>query len=182
MAPKRKFDVLDPEILDVLADNGDASTSATAAPAPPAKKARASGASEASSSKRKKAKEVVQPKNWTEIILEGEGESDGVPVYDDCNEIRRKIRLLRKTSDWKVTHWLKDIGNVNSNSYNRFMKATGPTGGASNGVYYAAYVYFEKVRIAEGKKKTAKRLRNEDEYPSGIPLEDRRRVWVFGPA
>jgi hypothetical protein len=44
------------------------------------------------------------------------------------------------------------------------------------------YVYFEKVRILEGKKKTPKRQRNEEEYRSGLPLEDRRRVWVFGPA
>ena len=41
------------------------------------------------------------------------------------------------------------------------------------------YVYFEKVRIAEGKKKTAKRLRNEAEHMNGMPLEDRRRMWVF---
>ena len=41
------------------------------------------------------------------------------------------------------------------------------------------YVYFEKVRIAEGKKKTPKRLRNEAEHPFGMPREDRRHVWVF---
>ncbi|GBE78331.1 hypothetical protein SCP_0112160 [Sparassis crispa] len=103
-------------------------------------------------------------------------------IYDDCNEIRRKIRLLQKTPGWKVTQWLRDIGNVNSNSYGRFMKASGPHGGAGNSTYYAAYIYFEKVRILEGKKKTAKRLRNEGEYAGGLPQEDRSRVWVFGPA
>lgn len=41
------------------------------------------------------------------------------------------------------------------------------------------YVYFEKRRIAEGKKKTAKRLRNEQEQRGGLPLEDRKHVWVF---
>jgi len=40
-------------------------------------------------------------------------------------------------------------------------------------------VYFEKVRIAEGKKKTAKRIRNEQEWPAGLPREDRKHVWVY---
>ena len=43
------------------------------------------------------------------------------------------------------------------------------------------YVYFEKVRIAEGKKKTPKRIRMEDEHPNGLPLVDRKHVWVNGP-
>ena len=42
-----------------------------------------------------------------------------------------------------------------------------------------SYVYFEKVRIAEGKKKTPKRLRNEEEHRIGMPLEERRGMWVM---
>ncbi|KAH7931147.1 hypothetical protein BV22DRAFT_1027907 [Leucogyrophana mollusca] len=84
-----------------------------------------------------------------------------------------------KTPGWKVTQWLRDIGGINSNSYGRFMKDSGATCGATNGTYYAAYVYFEKVRIAEGKKKTAKRQRNENEHPGGLTMEDRRKVWVL---
>ncbi|OSX67677.1 hypothetical protein POSPLADRAFT_1051806 [Postia placenta MAD-698-R-SB12] len=146
------------------------------------KKPRVSDAPEASGSKDKKAKQAAEPKDWHDIVLEGEGEDGGVSVYDDCNDIRRKIRLLQKQPNWKVTAWLKEIGNINSNSFQRFMKATGPTGGASNGTYYAAYVYFEKVRIAEGKKKTAKRERSEAEHREGLPLQDRRGVWVYtGP-
>jgi hypothetical protein len=62
------------------------------------------------------------------------------------------------------------------------VKASGPTGGAENGTYVAAYEYFEKVRIAEGKKKTAKRERTEDQHSSGLSLRDQRRgVWVIGP-
>lgn len=42
------------------------------------------------------------------------------------------------------------------------------------------YEYFEKVRIAEGKKKTAKRIKAEEERSSGLPLRDNRRgVWVI---
>ncbi len=58
---------------------------------------------------------------------------------DDCNEIRRKIRLLQKEPDFKaclalgslrveldvsqVTPWLKQIGGINSNSFQRFSKS-----------------------------------------------------------
>ncbi|KAF8912807.1 hypothetical protein CPB84DRAFT_1671066 [Gymnopilus junonius] len=118
------------------------------------------------------------PQSWRDITLPGEDDG-GVPVFDDCAEVRRKIRLLQKTPEWKVTHWLKEIGGINSNSFNRFMKEKGKTDGAANGTYYAAYVYFEKVRILEGKKKTSTRMRNESEHPSGFPLENRRHVWVF---
>ncbi|CCM00914.1 uncharacterized protein FIBRA_02960 [Fibroporia radiculosa] len=165
MQPKRKSDVL------------EADAPASAVPLKEnavAKKARVSDAPEGSSSKGQKAKEPAQTKNWREIVLEGEDE-DGVPVYDDCNEIRRRIRLLQKQPDFK------DIGGINNNSFQRFMKASGPTGGAGNGTYYAAYVYFEKVRIAEGKKTTAKRQRNEMENPGGFPLQDRKAMWVIGP-
>ena len=36
------------------------------------------------------------------------------------------------------------------------------------------------MRILEGKKKTAGRLRNEETHPNGFPLENRRtHMWVF---
>ncbi|KZT74741.1 hypothetical protein DAEQUDRAFT_734325 [Daedalea quercina L-15889] len=212
--PKRKSDVAGNDAFDA---SNASDVAASEDEQPKAKKARTSGLSdtaEASSltapakakSKGTKAKELAPSKNWWEIKLEGEDEDGGVPVYDDCNDIRRKIRALQKTPGFKirflrlyglspkklrhlqVTHWLEQIGKINNNSYNRFnhrypaVKASGPTGGAENGTYYAAYVYFEKVRIAEGKKKSAKRIRAEQESPAGLPLQDRRRMWVYGPA
>ncbi|KDQ20143.1 hypothetical protein BOTBODRAFT_27553 [Botryobasidium botryosum FD-172 SS1] len=173
MPPKRKSDARDEvEDEDVVAVP-EAESSKPA----PAKKARTTKTAGASSSKSKE-KEKAEPKHWSEIVLEGE-EDGHVPVYDDCNDIRRKIRELQKTPGFKVTHWLKEIGGINNNSMGRFMKDSGPNAGATNGTYVAAYKYFEKVRIAEGKKKTPKRLRNEDEHPNGFPLENRRRMWVL---
>jgi len=163
MPPKRKSDAV------------EADTPAVEKRSKVQKKSKTSDASEASASQ-----ETEKPKTWNEVVLENEDEEGGVPVYDDCNEIRRKIRLLQKQPDFKITTWLRDIGKVNNNSYQRFMKASGPTGGAGNGTYYAAYVYFEKVRILEGKKKTAKRQRNEVEHPDGFPLVERRHLWVQG--
>jgi len=41
------------------------------------------------------------------------------------------------------------------------------------------YVYFEKVRILEGKKKTATRINNENTHPDGFSLENRRYGYYF---
>ncbi|KAI1797764.1 hypothetical protein LXA43DRAFT_264974 [Ganoderma leucocontextum] len=200
MPPKRKSDAFEP--LDLTADQPDASGSNGNASAPAGratKKARISDAGEGSSSGAKKGKkaDAEPPKKWFEVVLDGEDEGD-VPIYDDCNDIRRKIRALQKEPGFKVTQWLESIGKINNNSYQRFstctcpltstlmltssthiVKATGPTGGAGNGTYYAAYIYFEKRRIAEGKKKTPKRLRAEGEQVGGLPREDRSHAWVF---
>ncbi|EJF66589.1 hypothetical protein BD309DRAFT_946883 [Dichomitus squalens] len=185
MSTKRKSDVLEPVDLTVDTSNasgGKENAFEASVAAPAVKKARTSDAGEGSSSGTKKGKkaDAQPPKNWYEVVLDGEDEGE-VPIYDDCNDIRRKIRALQKEPGFKITKWLESIGNINNNSYQRFMKATGPTGGAGNGTYYAAYVYFEKRRIAEGKKKTAKRIRTEEEHPMGLPREDRKNVWVFMP-
>ncbi|KAI0651736.1 hypothetical protein C8Q79DRAFT_1004999 [Trametes meyenii] len=173
MPPKRKSDVLAAPAPDLEDDEPAAVASESSV-----KRARKSDAGEGSSTGAKKGKAAEAPKNWRDVVLEGEEEGD-LPIYDDCNDIRRKIRILQREPNFKITHWLKEIGNINNNSYQRFMKATGATGGASNGTYYAAYVYFEKVRIAEGKKKSAKRLRNEEGHSGGLPREDRKHAWVL---
>ncbi|KIK06850.1 hypothetical protein K443DRAFT_88457, partial [Laccaria amethystina LaAM-08-1] len=143
------------------------------------KKARVSDASESSSSSTSSLDKITKPMTWKDVVLPEEDEGT-VPVYDDCAEVRRKIRLLQKTPGWKVvTQWLKEIGGINSNSFGRFMKEKGRTDGASNGTYLAAYIYFEKVRILEGKKKSATRQNNEMSQPNGYPLENRRKQWVF---
>jgi hypothetical protein len=43
------------------------------------------------------------------------------------------------------------------------MKKTGPMGGAENGVYSGAYVFFEKKRIWEKKPKSGARKKVEEE-------------------
>jgi len=174
MAPKRKSDTLEPLVSSDSEENTLDTLERTS------KKPRASDATDVSSSSASSSKNVVSSalRSWRDVKLEGE-DGDGIPVYDDCGEVRRKIRLLQKTPGWKVTEWLREIGGVNSNSYGRFMREKGKTDGASNGTYYGAYVYFEKVRIFEGKKKTATRRNNEMSHPNGFPLENRRHVWVF---
>ncbi|KAI9057093.1 hypothetical protein FKP32DRAFT_1598581 [Trametes sanguinea] len=187
MPPKRKSEALKPDIdltvesEDVASHAGSKDDGTAVVAERSAKKARSSDAGEGASPGAKRGKKAEKPwQSWRDVVLEGEKER-AVPIYDDCNEVRRKIRRLLRQPGFKITHWLKEIGDINYNSYQRFMRATGPTGGAENGTYYAAYVYFEKVRIFEGKKKTAKRIRNEKEHPGGLLREDMniwRWVWV----
>ncbi|KAH9937566.1 uncharacterized protein B0H18DRAFT_1113383 [Fomitopsis serialis] len=94
---------------------------------------------------------------------------------DDCDVIRRKIRKLQRTQGFRITYWLRNIGGIKYNSWSRFMKAAGPNAGVENGIYYAAYIYFEKVRIVEGKKKTARREENELAYPQGFAIKNHRQ-------
>lgn len=178
MPTKRKSDALE-QVAPVGNAGLTENASQPVADVPVVKKPRPMSGSGGPSGSTKKGKEKTSLySSWKDVTLEGEDEGE-VPLYDDCNDVRRKIRVLMKTPGWKVTQWLKDIGGINSNSYGRFMKDSGATCGATNGTYVAAYIYFEKVRIFEGKKKSAKRLRMEEEYPNGITLEDRRKVWVI---
>ncbi|KAF7339643.1 hypothetical protein MSAN_02179100 [Mycena sanguinolenta] len=166
MAPKRKSDVstLELEAETSFKENLD---SGELQVAPAKKKARVDDADAASSSSTGKAKPKAVVR-WQDVELEKNADGSGVPVYDLPGDVRRKIRALMSTPGFKVTHWLEEIGRVNSNSYNRFMKAKDKYDGASNGTYYCAYVYFEKVRIAAGKPKSAGRKKNEKEYPKGF--------------
>lgn len=47
-------------------------------------------------------------------------------------------------------------------------------------IFIYSYKYFEKRRILEGKKKTANRLKNEDAYLGGVPIQRTGQVWVAG--
>ncbi|KAF8973887.1 hypothetical protein BDZ97DRAFT_1900644 [Flammula alnicola] len=173
MASKRKSDAIESEAF--VSESGEPFTRVLIPLDPPAKKARVSPTSDASSStlKDKKPQDDSKPQSWRDVKLPSEGEVRRPFNYqnpDDCGDVRRKIRLLQQTPGWKVTHWLQEIGNINSNSYNRFMREKGKFDGAANGTYYCAYVYFEKVRVLEGKKKTAKRKSYEKELPNGFLL------------
>ncbi|KAE9039472.1 hypothetical protein PR003_g2182 [Phytophthora rubi] len=104
-----------------------------------------------------------------EVELPDVDEEGCVPVYDDCDEIRRKIdEFLREGLVTKAA-FLRAMGNVNSNSMRRFMSLRRGAG-AANEVYRKAYAFFEKKRIVDGEEKTVKRLANEDlQGPEGFP-------------
>lgn len=116
----------------------------------------------------------------SDIVLPGE-EDDAVPVYDSCDEIRRKINLQLEKPGVTQAQFCRDIlaqlksprrpTNIQGSQLARFRGMSGALSGCMSSVFYGAYVFFEKVRIKEGKPKTKHRLEMEKAWPQGLDRE-----------
>ncbi|KAK0744309.1 hypothetical protein B0T21DRAFT_398881 [Apiosordaria backusii] len=129
-------------------------------PLPVGKKQKTSAATTAPKPKATAA--PVTNRDISDIHLDGE-ETDSVPIYNSYDKIRRKINLYLK----------KRRGD-------QFRGGKGFSHGAKSLLYYGAYVFFEKIRIKEGKPKTKHRQDNEADYPGGIDrtYDTFGRIWV----
>ncbi|EXJ69090.1 uncharacterized protein A1O5_08025 [Cladophialophora psammophila CBS 110553] len=116
------------------------------------------------------------------IHLDGE-EIDSVPVYDTCDDIRTKInRFLREMPGASNAGFTRTINAALAQStgmkataaqLGRFLKKHGPTDGAESPVFYASYVFFEKLRIKRKKPKSKKREEMESVWGrKGMDLHD----------
>lgn len=152
---------------------------------PPAKRAKTSTAA-ATQQTPKKGKGDDEKWDTSGIHLDKE-EQDAVPVFDTCDDIRKKInahmRNVGVTQASLLRHlaeqYILEPRGLRSPQFNTFLKQKGPLDGNSSGIYYAGYVYFEKLRIKQGKAKTEKREEMEKKWgPGGV---DRRpsggRFW-----
>ena len=109
------------------------------------------------------------------VTLPGE-ESDSVPVYDTCDEIRRKVGLHFTSTGISQAAFLRQLEGqyhaaprkIQSVQLQRFRGLQGPDAGNSSPLYYAAYVFFEKLRVAQNKPKTKMREKMEHIYPNGV--------------
>ncbi|BCR94880.1 uncharacterized protein AKAW2_11927S [Aspergillus luchuensis] len=120
------------------------------------------------------------------------GDEDGsVQVFETCDVVRRKIRAHLRTTGVTQAGFMREAAKaaypagtkrLNANSFGEFLKKKGPTAGSSGAVFYASYVYFEKLRIKNGKPKDAFRLEMEKLWPNGFELENAAngRMWC-GP-
>jgi len=107
---------------------------------------------------------------------------DDLAIYDDCDEVRSKLLIFLAESGMNQSALLSLL-NINSNSWGKFMKYKGPAAGAENGSYVRGYRFLEKVRIATGKPKSAKRIKNE--AGPGYQLEHHtpnEKKWVITEA
>ncbi|GKU09410.1 unnamed protein product [Fusarium langsethiae] len=107
-------------------------------------------------------------------------EEDDVPIYDDCDEIRRKINAHLRTFNVTQAQFCRDLyaqfkapkcKGIQSKQLSDFRSAKGSNCGAKSSVYYAAYVYFEKLRIAQRKPMSQHRALIMDLNPGGIPRD-----------
>jgi hypothetical protein len=153
---------------------------------PKAKRAKtaASGAG-ASKASRKEAQEKLLDTSGVELG----GEDDmGVPVFDTCDEIRKKIRALlaKGVSQAAFARTLAAMypegsgKNVSSANVSYFLGQKGALSGNTSTTLYAAYVFFEKRRIKEGKPKSGFREDMEEIHgPRGVDRESNVHQPVF---
>ena len=138
--------------------------------------------------KKKKARIDKEEKifNLAGVELDGE-EDEAVPVYDTCDEIRRKVAAYLRERGVTQAAFLNELANIvpdptvkfQSRQLKDFQAKDGPLAGNISRIYYAAYVFFEKRRIFQRKPKSRKREQNEQVWVSngGIDRERRRKVW-----
>jgi hypothetical protein len=115
----------------------------------------------------------------SDIVLDGE-ENDEVPVFDSCDEVRKKISAyiqrpgVTQASLCREIHaQLKGPGRpakpFQGSQLARFRGLKGTATGASSMLFYGAYVFFEKLRIKEGKPKSKHRQQMEKVWgPEGF--------------
>ena len=116
----------------------------------------------------------------SDVYLPGE-EDNTVPVYETCNEVRRKIRAHLSKCGVTQAQFCRDIcaqfhldngpANIQAAQLSRFLSARGPRAGTKSIVFYGAYLYFEKIRIKQGKCKSRHRLDMERLWPKGLPRD-----------
>ncbi|KAH0283888.1 hypothetical protein M436DRAFT_52268 [Aureobasidium namibiae CBS 147.97] len=106
------------------------------------------------------------------IHLDGE-ETDSVQVYDTCDEVRKKISAYLRKPNTTAAQFCRDLlaqyhtdekkpSRIQSTQLTKFRGYKGADTGNTSCVFYAAYVFFEKVRLAEGKPKSKHRLKMEE--------------------
>jgi hypothetical protein len=109
----------------------------------------------------------------SDVLLDGE-EDDAVPVYDSCDEIRRKINAYMRKPGVTQAQFLRDLHaqfsgprkprSLQGTQLAKFRGQNGAMTGNTSGIYYAAYVFFEKQRLAMKHPKTKHRLDMEDAW------------------
>lgn len=123
--------------------------------------------------------------------VELEGEDDGsVSVYDTCDEIRRKIAAYLREPNVTQAGFLRELAKtlsdpsakLQSKQLKDFQTKKGALEGQTSRIYYAAYVFFEKQRLRQGKPKSKKREENEKVWALEGGIDTKRRqgnVWCL---
>lgn len=115
-------------------------------------------------------KKDAQPEDFKDVVLDGEEEGE-VPIFDSCDEVRRKMNLYFGKTGMSRAAFGREIGKlmgggeekrISGGSVTQFLGKKGPMAGNTTSVYYGAYVFFEKIRVRDGKPMTEHRETMED--------------------
>lgn len=158
---------------DTSSTNGVPAREPTDPPAPPPAAMEIdsadSGANPAESSdvpSKPPAKAASNSDPFPEIHLDGE-DTESTPIYSTCADIRRTITSHLKSTKTSQAAFARTLTSllpstkVPTRGLYRFMEASGTQAAGHNPAFYAAWVFFEKKRISEGKKKSDKRVEME---------------------
>jgi hypothetical protein len=123
------------------------------------------------------------------VTLDREEECQ-VPVFDTCDTVRKKIRafiardgITRAAFVRALSTFLPADRKVSDANLRYFLGLKGPSAGNTTAMFYAAYVFFEKRRIKDGKPKTKLRLEMEDVYDwRGMDLDTPSNTVYIGSA
>mmetsp|Transcript_17031 Transcript_17031/g.22058 ORF Transcript_17031/g.22058 Transcript_17031/m.22058 type:complete len:217 (-) Transcript_17031:262-912(-) len=115
---------------------------------------------------KKEALDLIQRINAVEGVRQG-------VVYDTCPQVAKKIKEFLQRDGMTKKYLCVALGDINSNSLQKFLSAKGQDG-CGNVAYRAGYEFFEKLRVLEGKGKSAARKANELKHPDGFSLEKAR--------
>ncbi|KAK8131031.1 hypothetical protein PG984_007469 [Apiospora sp. TS-2023a] len=122
------------------------------------------------------------------------GDDGLVPVFDTCDEVRLKINEhMKNTPGLTAAQFCRDLyvhlrgtkfTGLQSKQLNDFKAKEGPRAGCSSSLFYAAYVFFEKLRIAQGQPKSQHRITMETIWASqgGFDLKNDGRHGLNIPA
>lgn len=148
---------------DILREPSSASPDTTRTKSHASKKRKTSNAS---SPPKKKKEEDLPDLTSVDIPVEPAGPEE-LPVYETCDMVRHKIdAYLRKTglSNAAFCRAVTDATHIplSSTQLSSFRSKKGYDSGNTSNAFYACYIYFEKLRIKEGKPKSKDRLKMEE--------------------
>lgn len=123
----------------------------------------------------------------SEVHLDGE-DQESVPIFDTCEDIRKKISAHLRTATTTNAGFVRQIAetfpshpDVSGRHLTAFLGKKGPNNGADSPIYYAAYVYFEKLRLKNKRPKGKKRQEMEDIWARKGGMErykQPQRLWT----
>ncbi|OOF94864.1 hypothetical protein ASPCADRAFT_131450 [Aspergillus carbonarius ITEM 5010] len=140
----------------------------------------------------KKAKKSPVPAGFDLSAIHLDGDEDmKVPIFETCDVVRKKMKAHLRKPGVTQAGFLRDIAKaafpqtvkrLNSKSMADFLSYKGPNTGSSGVIFYAAYVFFEKLRVRDGKPKNDFRLEMEKIWPKGFERDNpaNGRLWC-GP-
>ena len=114
------------------------------------------------------------------VVLPGE-DAESVPIYDTCDEIRKTINEHLRKDNVTAAAFCRDLyaqyhtskapSRIQSGQLSTFRSKKGPKTGNTSSVFYAVYVFFEKIRIKERKPKSKLWEEMEEAWPQGMDTD-----------